>query len=69
MTPATAPLLPALRELKLDDALWRPEFVGPWQKLMAQLLQAQSVMKRRNELNGYFYEYLYYDEIAMSIAI
>lgn len=36
---------------------------------MSDLKDKSEIMKARNALNGYHYDYLYYDEIAMSISI
>lgn len=55
--------------LSLVDNTWRPRYEGPWSVLMETLKLKSELMKKRNVLNGYHYDYLYYDEIAMSISI
>jgi len=55
--------------LDISESYWKPYYISQWKALDKELREAQEFMVQYNNINGYNYRYLYYDDIAMSIAI
>jgi len=52
-----------------DDKNWRPAYPGEFNLLMKELASTEEYMMERNQKHDYHYPYLYYSQIACSIAM